>query len=232
MNYLKILSLLSVISVVACDGADDTTIPAGTEAGVMAQPAGVMAQPAGTPADPAGMMAGTPADPAGMMAGTPADPAGMMAGTPADPAGMMAGTPADPAGMMAGTPADPAGMMAGAEAGMSAGVEGGERAQGACTNEADEGRFMSLGEEGINTAVETCVFSSCLNAAAQPEPCQQCISEATALSDGCSGCFVEVIQCTLAQCLTPCFNPDSPDCASCREANCLSAFDSCAGELL
>ena len=224
-HHLPLLITLTLTLSLGCDGEESTTtagVQAGTPAGVQAgSPAGVEAgTPAGVEAgSPAGVEAGTPA---GVEAGTPA---GVEAGTPA---GMEAGSPA---GMEAGSPA---GMEAGASAGMIAGAEGGSPAtEGACTNEADLSRFMTLGEEGIDSAVEMCVFASCLGVATDPTSCTQCIENSTNLSQGCTSCFVEVIACTLNTCLNACLDLTNPaPCEACRDENCTPLFDTCAGDLM
>jgi len=242
-RHLPLLITLTLTLSIGCDGTDDTTI-AGVEAG-SPNPAGVEAgTPAGVEAGtPAGVEAGTPA---GVEAGTPAGveagtPAGVEAGTPAGveagtPAGVEAGTPA---GVEAGTPAGveaatPAGVEAGTPAGMEAGVEGGSpAAEGACTNEADLSRFMTLGEDGIDSAVEMCVFASCLGASTDATACTECIENGTNLSQGCSTCFVEAIVCTLESCFGECANlADPAPCDECREQNCIPQFDTCAGDLM
>jgi hypothetical protein len=52
-----------------------------------------------------------------------------------------------------------------------------------------------------------------------------------AVSEGCTNCFVESVQCTVEFCLAAgCTNPEAQSCVDCRENNgCTSGFYTCSG---
>jgi len=96
---------------------------------------------------------------------------------------------------------------------------------GACDNSADAARFVAI-ESTLESKIQTCVFE-CLG---QGSTCAAtCVERETELSAGCSGCFGEVIACTIANCALQCINASSPGCTTCRDTNCTPAFETCAG---
>ncbi len=56
-----------------------------------------------------------------------------------------------------------------------------------------------------------------------------CVRDAVGVSQGCADCFGEILACTLMHCAIQCIDSASAACAECQEANCLPAFESCAG---
>ena len=104
---------------------------------------------------------------------------------------------------------------------------GGEMASGECTNSEDNAQLLSLGDAGLNEQIQSCVFSSCL--VERGEMCTSCLANGTGLSAGCVDCFVDIVDCTITQCVGQCIDPSSQACADCRANNCGPAFESCAG---
>jgi hypothetical protein len=105
--------------------------------------------------------------------------------------------------------------------GAAAGAGGG-MAMGACTNGGDQ---KILKEKNVEQIVGQCAKD---NLGAQPGT-KNCIKMKTGLSDGCTTCFSDVVDCTVQKCLAQCLNGDSPACKMCREQNCLPAFKTCSG---
>ena len=84
-----------------------------------------------------------------------------------------------------------------------------EPSNGACDNDADESELADL-EATIDDVVQDCALG-CLLSGDIGTCGGDCMSENTDLSDGCAGCFGEVIACTAASALfsvsTPIANP-------------------------
>ncbi len=57
----------------------------------------------------------------------------------------------------------------------------------------------------------------------------KCIQDETGLSDACVACFGEINACGMSKCLALCFNPSSPECTACIDANCMPAFEEYPG---
>jgi hypothetical protein len=98
---------------------------------------------------------------------------------------------------------------------------------GACSNDGDVMTLNELGEAGLDQAIGGCVASCFVPGSAE---CGTCLGDATGLSEACTACFVEVTECTIANCVGQCAaGPDSEACAECRVANCEEAFVECSG---
>ena len=96
---------------------------------------------------------------------------------------------------------------------------------GACDNPTD---LQTLGavEGTLKDTIAGCAMS-CIG---QGVPCMaDCVKDGTGLSDGCSNCFGEVIDCTISKCMFQCMDSSSPACAECQEQHCAAAFTDCAG---
>ena len=96
-----------------------------------------------------------------------------------------------------------------------------------CTNEAD-GAIIQAGDP--TGAAQNCGLGCLSNA--DPGACSmECMKTETGLSDGCSGCYVATIMCTIDKCVAQCaVDPSSDDCGTCQvEAGCISAFYACSG---
>ena len=102
-----------------------------------------------------------------------------------------------------------------------------EPSNGACDNDADESELADL-EATIDDVVQDCALG-CLLSGDIGTCGSDCMSENTDLSDGCAGCFGEVIACTAANCPFQCLDANSESCADCRESNCNDDFEACAG---
>jgi hypothetical protein len=95
---------------------------------------------------------------------------------------------------------------------------------GACSDNLDQKILLNsvIWQIGVKCAMTT---------GANPGADLMCIVAATGLSTGCANCLVTDTECAVQFCLTPCLNnPNGPACASCRTANCLSAFAACSGQ--
>ncbi len=79
-------------------------------------------------------------------------------------------------------------------------------------------------------AIATSCGTDCLFAA-DPEQCvRDCMSSQTPLTDMCITCFVEQVDCVVANCFLACaFSPNSAGCTDCVESNCVIPFQECAG---
>ena len=103
-----------------------------------------------------------------------------------------------------------------------------EPSAGACDNAADEEELADI-EDTLDDVVGDCALG-CLLSSDKTTCGAECVSDNTNLSDGCAHCFGAIIECTAANCSLPCgINAAGESCASCREENCNSAFEQCAG---
>jgi hypothetical protein len=78
--------------------------------------------------------------------------------------------------------------------------------------------------------------TSCLSQSTDPATLPTCVTECLkknttpSLSDGCTGCYVADVGCSVANCLATCAAGSTPDCAACRvEKGCAAAFYTCSG---
>ena len=95
---------------------------------------------------------------------------------------------------------------------------------GACDNPADLATLESTAD--LSGKIAGCAMQ-CIG---QGVPCMSgCVQDATGLSEGCSGCFGEAIQCTMSSCMLQCIDSGSPACADCQQQKCAPAFEQCAG---
>jgi hypothetical protein len=94
---------------------------------------------------------------------------------------------------------------------------------GACSDPTD---FTFLSDDVIWPSGVTCAMANLNNTAAD----QKCLVGATGLTIACAGCLAQDTSCAINFCFTPCVNnPNSPLCATCRNANCLGSFAACSG---
>jgi hypothetical protein len=96
---------------------------------------------------------------------------------------------------------------------------------GACTDAAD-GMLLQMNQAQIKTDVGNC---GKMNLAAEPATLN-CIKMKTGLSDACSKCFSDEVDCAAAKCFAQCISdPASQGCTDCRAMNCDPAFLMCSG---
>ena len=99
-------------------------------------------------------------------------------------------------------------------------------AEGACTNPADE---AVVGAVDIQAETTTCTLG-CLSAPDIAQCTADCLATATGLSGECALCYGGSAECGIANCAGECaINQSAPACVSCLQANCIPAFDQCAG---
>jgi len=95
---------------------------------------------------------------------------------------------------------------------------------GACDNPVDLATLESTTD--LSDKVAGCAMQ-CLG---QGVACMSgCVQDASGLSDGCSACFGEAIQCTMSSCMLQCIDSGSQSCADCQQQKCAPAFLECAG---
>jgi hypothetical protein len=106
---------------------------------------------------------------------------------------------------------------------------------GACMNECD----LALSRAAVTSAATDCGLG-CLSGdpAAEAECSNTCLIAASvdippagqAISEGCSGCYVATIACTISNCIPACLDAASEACQTCQvEKGCISAFYACTG---
>jgi hypothetical protein len=63
--------------------------------------------------------------------------------------------------------------------------------------------------------------------------CMQNAPENVGLTNGCTGCYGDIVLCTIEQCISKCaVDPSSTPCTDCQaEKGCVAAFDTCTGPL-
>ena len=96
-----------------------------------------------------------------------------------------------------------------------------------CTNDDDLAKIEAGDPNGAAT---TCGLGCLANA--DPATCSMdCVTKETGLSEGCSGCYVETIVCTIDNCVGDCaVDPSSDACTSCQNtAGCIERFYACSG---
>lgn len=144
-------------------------------------------------------------------AGSPAD-----TGTPTD-----SGTPVD-----SGTPTDSGTPVDAGEI-----PDAGTSTSGACTNTADQMTIDTVGEAALTTSTRDC-FVGCIADPMRVNCTAQCITDATAISLGCTTCFSARAECAIANCAAAgCISdPSSQACMDCQvQNNCVSDFATCSG---
>jgi hypothetical protein len=99
--------------------------------------------------------------------------------------------------------------------------------RGACDNAEDLPRFTDAAtiEGHVSACVTQCLTSGQLNATCY----SGCMQTRAGFSAGCSACFGEVMQCTVANCALQCIDASSAGCTTCRDTKCTPAFETCAG---
>ncbi|MGF1565625.1 MAG: putative metal-binding motif-containing protein [Flavobacteriales bacterium] len=99
-------------------------------------------------------------------------------------------------------------------------------AQGNCSDEDLD--YIGANNEFVQGVAADC-GQSCLFAA-NPEACfEACMSNQVPLTANCIDCFTQQVDCATSSCFFPCVFGSEADCAACIEANCLVAFQECAG---
>jgi len=98
-----------------------------------------------------------------------------------------------------------------------------------CTNAADKA-IIDPDREGVSDKAKECGLA-CLG---QPDPvaCSMpCVIENTGISEGCAGCYAEMIYCSIVHCVLQCAsNPDAEPCIQCQDKNnCYDDFYYCSG---
>jgi hypothetical protein len=96
---------------------------------------------------------------------------------------------------------------------------------GACTNDADVAVLMAK----VNDIQG--ILSSCAQSSFGKEPAaHDCIKQMTGLSDACTTCFSNGLDCAIKNCFSPCLSDaTSAACVTCRMKNCDPGFVSCSG---
>lgn len=101
----------------------------------------------------------------------------------------------------------------------------------ACTDTADKGIItngvtIDGGTETVDDIVQGCATAS----SAQEPATKDCIKMQSGLSDACTTCYDDTVQCVLMNCLGQCAaDPSSTACQMCRDQNCTPAFHTCSG---
>lgn len=99
-------------------------------------------------------------------------------------------------------------------------------AQGNCSDEDLD--YIGANNEFVQGVAADC-GQSCLFAA-NPEACfEECMSNQVPLTANCIDCFTQQVDCATSSCFFPCVFGSEAECAACIEANCLAAFQDCAG---
>ena len=96
-----------------------------------------------------------------------------------------------------------------------------------CTGDDDLAKIQAGDPNGAAT---TCGLGCLANA--DPATCSmECVTTETGLSEGCAGCYVETIVCTIDNCVGECAtDPLSEDCTTCQNAaGCIERFYACSG---
>jgi hypothetical protein len=99
-------------------------------------------------------------------------------------------------------------------------------ARGACLSNSDQaGMKASDFDQKATTCGTPCAFDPDLAGCVMP-----CLVKDIGLSSGCAACAASHIACTGQACLTQCAaDTASPDCRSCADQNCGSAYHACTG---
>ena len=95
---------------------------------------------------------------------------------------------------------------------------------GACNNPADIKVFHDHWYD-FRSIVQSCA-QDCLG---RSNCTSRCIQNDTGLSEGCSDCFGDTVECIASKCFVPCLKPESNDCQKCALDNCLPALLKCTG---
>lgn len=95
---------------------------------------------------------------------------------------------------------------------------------GACDNPEDLATLESSPE--LSDKIAGCAMQ-CIG---QGVDCMSgCVQDATGLSEGCSACFGDAINCTLNSCMLQCIDSGSQACGDCQQQKFAPAFLECAG---
>ena len=124
------------------------------------------------------------------------------------------------------------------------GTDAGGTAGSACTNASDMAAIerSDYGPDMDMTVTDIAAAEGRDCALSGAEDVRMCTADAIvevtegAVSAGCASCYGLSVECSVANCLTPCLaGSDSPDCVSCRcgdndaSANCIEMFSECSG---
>ncbi len=105
-----------------------------------------------------------------------------------------------------------------------------------CTNEADLAIVTSEdvdpdeeGNQTVTSIAQDCGIS-CIGDADSRQCSIDCIVAATGVSELCSGCYGDVVACSIQNCLGSCgTDPGGEACGTCQAENCLDDFYVCTG---
>ena len=96
-----------------------------------------------------------------------------------------------------------------------------------CTGDDDLAKIQAGDPNGAAT---TCGLGCLANG--DPATCSmECVTTETGLSEGCAGCYVETIVCTIDNCVGDCaVDPSSDACTTCQnDSGCIERFYACSG---
>lgn len=96
-----------------------------------------------------------------------------------------------------------------------------------CANGADLAALADAADT-LEETIQECTFD-CIRSRNLRICVADCMEAEVGLSGDCATCFGNVTQCVTNRCLRECFDPQSPDCATCRETQCEPAFERCSG---
>merc|ERR1712166_632134 len=100
-----------------------------------------------------------------------------------------------------------------------------EEAAAACSA-ADSAVWTKQGQANFQNDMTTC-GKKCLGAS---DCVKKCVEGKEKYSDGCSGCFGSLAQCTKDHCMFQCINGRTPACDTCVKKNgCDTTFATCSG---
>lgn len=95
-----------------------------------------------------------------------------------------------------------------------------------CLDPADMAIIEGSDVEGV--ALECGI--GCLGGLDEGSCTHGCIVEQTGLSAECSGCVSDMVLCAIQNCTFACLDPESGECATCKEENgCIDTFVACSG---
>ncbi len=104
-----------------------------------------------------------------------------------------------------------------------------------CQDEANLGIISTLegnddDSDDPSEVARACALGGCLNEADPGQCAADCVAEETGLSTECSGCFGDIVVCSIDNCLSPCLGSDVDACTQCQiDAGCLGPYYACTG---
>jgi hypothetical protein len=102
-------------------------------------------------------------------------------------------------------------------------------AEGACTNAADDA-LLDKDRQGIEDKATQCGVG-CIGVEDAVGCAKPCITKKTGLSDGCSQCYANMVDCTIQNCVGVCVaDPYCEECKKCEwDMGCYDKFYACSG---